>query len=43
MEYLNSDTPLNDIYREHIAKMIKEGYTCGEVLHEPGDTENDIS
>ena len=27
-------TELNDIDRHHIAKMIEEGFTSGEIVHE---------
>lgn len=34
---LKITTPLNDIDREHIAKLITEGFTSGEILHEEDD------
>jgi len=32
---------LNDIDRRHIAKVIEEGYTSGEICHEHGDEEEE--
>lgn len=37
IEVWDGTKEINDIDREHIAKMIAEGYTEGEICHEAGD------